>query len=194
LIALLVELRIELLRIRLCDNALPSILFFLDESVKLLEVKEAVADPLLILLFNYEIMSLQPLVLHLLFLVLAHQLSECAVELANILREEFPIPEYLHEELLLVLLPDEAALDPEAFVGHLLPAIIEDLLSPDPPLLLLLVPLDFQIALLQGKLAYLSIEIQEVVPACLEEHLIWLHEHLRFRFLVVSRDKRQLVV
>ena len=166
--AFLVELRTDRLRIRLCDNALPSILFFLDESVELLEVKEAVTDPLLILLFNDEIMCLQPLVLHLLFLVLAHQLSECAVELADILREEFPIPEYLHEELLLVLLPDEAALDPEALVGHLLPAIIEDLLSPNPPLLLLLVPLDFQVALLQGKLAYLPLEILKVILVCLE--------------------------
>jgi hypothetical protein len=148
MIDLLAELRTDRLRIRLCDKALRSVLFFLDESVELLEVKEAVADALLILLLDDEIMSLEPLVLHLLFLVLAHQLSECAVELADILGEQLAVPEYLHEQLLLVLLPDEAALDAEAFVGHLLPAVVEDLLRPNPPLLLLLVPLDLQIALL----------------------------------------------
>jgi hypothetical protein len=194
MIDLLAELRTDGLRVRLCDKALRSVLFFLDESVELLEVKEAVADALLILLLDDEIMSLEPLVLHLLFLVLAHQLSECAVELADILGEQLAITEYLHEQLLLVLLPDEAALDAEAFVGHLLPAVVEDLLRPNPPLLLLLVPLDLQIALLQGKLPDLPLEVLQVVPARLEEHLIWLHDHVDFCFLEVNGDERQLVV
>ena len=106
-----VELRTYCMRIRVVNNDFPSIIFLLNKSVELLEVKEAVADPLLILLFNNEIMCLQPLVLHLLFLVLTHQLSQSTVKLANILREEFSISEYLHEQLLLVLLPDEATLD-----------------------------------------------------------------------------------
>jgi hypothetical protein len=47
---------------------------------------------------------------------------------------------------------------------------------------------------LQGKLAYLPLEILKVILACLEEHLVWLHERLCFQFLVVSRDERQLII
>jgi hypothetical protein len=125
-------------------------LIFLNKVIKLLEIEESVTDALLVLLLIDEVMSLHPLVFELLFLILTHKLGQGAVEFANILWKELTVTENLHEQLFLILFANEATLDPEPLISNLLAAVVEDLLGPNSPLLLLFVTLDLQVALLQS--------------------------------------------
>ena len=109
-----------------------------------------------IMLLINEVVSLNLPLLHLLLVILAHELSEGAIELTDIIGEQLAIAEYLQQQLLLVLLAYKPALDPHPLVSHLLPTVVEDLLGPDASLLLLLEPLDLQVALVQVELADLA--------------------------------------
>lgn len=48
-----------------------------------------------IMLLINEVVSLNLPLLHLLLVILAHELSECAIELTDIIREQLAIAEYL---------------------------------------------------------------------------------------------------
>ena len=133
-------------------------------------------------------MSVHALVLHLLFLILAHQLSQCAVELAYILREQFPVSKNLKKQLLLILFLDKPTLNPESLVSNLLPAIVEYLLSPNSSLFFLFVALDFKIPLLECESAYLAIEVRVVNPTCLEKHLVIAHNLMRLIVILSLRN------
>ena len=110
-----------------------------------------------IMLLINEVVSLKLPLLHLLLVILTHELSESAIELAYIIRKQLTIAEYLQQQLLLILLAYEPALDPDPLISHLLSTIVEDLLRPDAPLLLLLESLDLQVALIQVELADLAV-------------------------------------
>ena len=120
-----------------------------NEVVELVEIEKGVSYSVSVVLLIYEVVSLKLPLLHLLLVVLAHELSESAVELTDIIGEQLAVSEDLQQQLLLILLADEPPLDPDPLVSHLLPTIVEDLLGPDASLLLFLESLDFQIALIQ---------------------------------------------
>jgi len=74
------------------------ILFTLFNEVReLLEVEEPVADTLCILLLVDEVVRLDLLVLHLLFLVLAHHLREGAIKFSDIIWEQLTVTKYLQQ-------------------------------------------------------------------------------------------------
>lgn len=133
------------------------VITFFNEVVKLVEVKKGMPHSMSIMLLINEVVSLNLPFLHLLLMILTHELSECAIELADIIGKQLTIPEYLEQQLLLVLLAYKPALDPDPLVSHLLPTVVEDLLSPDASLLLLLEPLDLQVPLIQVELADLAV-------------------------------------
>jgi hypothetical protein len=164
--------------------SLTALFLLLDEVVELLEIKESVTYTLLILVLIDKVMCVHSLVLQLLLLVLTHQLSQSAVELADILREQLAVTENLHQQLLLVFLPNESALDPESLICNLLPTIVEDFLGPNPSLLLLLVTLDLEVSFLKCKLSDFPIQIRIVGIVVklgrIEKHLISLVRQHQF--------------
>jgi hypothetical protein len=128
----------------------------LNEAVELLEIEESVADPLRIVLLVDEVVRLNLPLLHLLLVILAHQLSQRAIELANVVREQLPVAKYLQKQLLLVLLANETTLDPHSLISNLLPTIVEYLFSPYPSELLLFEPLDLHVSFIEIELANLA--------------------------------------
>jgi hypothetical protein len=137
------------------------------------------------LLIN-EVVSLKLPLLHLLLVILTHELSESAIELAYIIRKQLTIAEYLQQQLLLILLAYEPALDPDPLISHLLSTIVEDLLRPDASLLLLLESLDLQVALIQVELADLAVAQGLHRLARLEQGVVLRSEQPRRVLLVVG--------
>jgi hypothetical protein len=138
------------------------------------------------MLFINEIVSLKLSLLHLLLVILTHELSESAIELAYIIRKQLSIAEYLQQQLLLILLAYEPTLDPDPLISHLLSTIVEDLLRPDAPLLLLLESLDLQVALIQVELADLAVAQGLHRLARLEQGVVLRSEQPRRVLLVVG--------
>jgi hypothetical protein len=71
--------------------------FIFNEVRELLEIKETMTIAFVILLLIDEVVSVHQVLLHLLLLVFAHQLSQSAIELLNILGEKLSITKDLHE-------------------------------------------------------------------------------------------------
>jgi hypothetical protein len=138
-----------------------------------------------IMLLINEVVSLKLPLLHLLLVILTHELSESAIELAYIIRKQLAVAEYLQQQLLLILLAYEPALDPDPLISHLLSTIVEDLLRPDAPLLLLLESLDLQVALIQVELADLAVAQGLHRLARLEQGVVLGSEQPRRVLLVV---------
>lgn len=163
------------------------VITFFNEVVKLVEVEKGMPNSMSIVLLINEVVSLNLPFLHLLLMILTHELSECAIELADIIRKQLSIPEYLEQQLLLVLLAYKPALDPDPLVSHLLPTVVEDLLSPDASLLLLLEPLDLQVPLVQVELADLAVTQGLHRLARLEQGVVLGSEQTRGVLVVVRR-------
>jgi hypothetical protein len=138
-----------------------------------------------IMLLINEVVSLKLPLLHLLLVILTHELSESAIELAYIIRKQLAVAEYLQQQLLLILLAYEPALDPDPLISHLLSTIVEDLLRPDASLLLLLESLDLQVALIQVELADLAVAQGLHGLARLEQGVVLRSEQPRRVLLVV---------
>ena len=96
-----------------------------------------------------EVVSLKLPLLHLLLVVLTHELCQSAIEFTDIIRKQLTVPKYLKQQLFLILFADEPTLYSNSLICNLLSTIIEDLLGPDASLLLFLESLDFQIALIE---------------------------------------------
>ena len=132
------------------------IISFLDEVVELIKVEEGVCNSMGVMLLVDEVVGVKLSLLHLLLVVLTHQLSKSTVEFTDIVWEQLSIPKDLQKKLFLVLLANESPLDSHTLISNLLPTVIEDLLCPDTSLLLLFVPLDLKVALIEVEFANLA--------------------------------------
>jgi hypothetical protein len=165
-------------RLRLILDGIPRLLnfffflTFLNEIVELLEIEKCVPVSLSILLLVDEIVSLNLPLLHLLLMVLTHELSESAIELTDIIGKQLSIAEDLKQQFLLIFLANKTTLDPHSLISYLLSTIVEYLLGPYSPELFFFEALDFHVSLIQVELSDLATVCIVIRSNSLEESLI----------------------
>lgn len=143
-----------------------------DEVLELLVVEVLMLHALIVLLLIDEVLRLYVVRFHTLSLIFTHQLSEGAVEFSNIVRKKLSVPIDLIEYFLLVFLSDEATLDPQTLIGHLLSTVVEDLLGPDASLLLLFEAFNLLVTLRDSHLSDFPLLIEMIDSARLKQDLL----------------------
>jgi len=165
-------------RLRLILGGIPRLLnfffflTFLNEVVELLEIEKGVPVAMSILLLVDEIVSLNLPLLHLLLMVLTHELSESAIELTDIIGKQLSIAEDLKQQFLLIFLANKTTLDPNSLISNLLSTIVEYLLGPYSPEFLFFEALDFHVSLIEVELSNLATICVVIRSNSLEESLI----------------------